>query len=355
MRQRLRLATLALALATSLGFKCEQRDPDPSLLEPAMGRLVVTAVAEDDTEITGVPVLIDGTREGRTPLSLMLSPGTYAVSVDSSGFVAAPGDTVVDVGVDESAEATFRLRVGFPRRVVIEEFTNSGCQGCPEFESLLGVVSTDVDDENLIVLSVHTSIPDTHDPMLTLELLRRSQLYYGISGNPSAAIDGMLMPGVPPAEEMVRDSIAAHRRTVSPVDLELTYSVAGTAVWAEVRVRSVADVTGDTRLLLMTAQTEIAYDAPPGSNGQAVFHHVVRDLAPDESNTPVGDPITITAGMDETRTLTANLFTQSVPPDEVDRLECVVVLQEWTTKTILQAVRATAAGRPARRSAKRRP
>lgn len=357
MRRRVRIPGLLLLSAT-LPFTCEQRDPDLSLFEPANGDLAVSTRAEGGGALVGVRVLVDGVGVGRTPLTLSLAPGTYRVAVDTSGFVAAPAETLIAVAAHGTAQAAFALTAGYPRRVVVEEFTNSGCQGCPEFEMLLGAVSDDLDDEDVIVLALHTNIPDVGDPMLganALELFRRSVVFYAIGGNPSAAIDGGLLPGIPPSEQMVRDSIGVHRRSAAPVDLQATYTLAGSDVTAEVTVRAVEDVPGDLRLLLMTVQTEISYDQPPGSNGQSSFRHVVRDLAPDDNNTPVGDPIAITAGMDETRTIAATLFTSAIPPDDADRLECVVVLQDWSTKRILQSVRATAEGRPGRHGAERQP
>jgi hypothetical protein len=207
----------------------------------------------------------------------------------------------------------------------------------PAEELLLGVAG-DFTLAQLVTVNLHNLIPGPLDPMYwanQAELQSRSNLY-GVTNNPTFAIDGYTIFGAAPEADVLRDAIEAHLDRPSPIDLDVTCSVVPDSVTAGVRVRAVSNPPGDLRLIVITLQTEIDYGAPPGTNGQSVFTRVARDFLPDSD----GRPIEITAGMDDAFEFSAPLLDASHqladPPDDPAKVACVAIVQDWVTKEILQ-------------------
>lgn len=331
---RLRHAASFLLILSTVAYKCGQEDPD-LMTDPGVttASITVSAVDEQDNPVVGARIYLDGMLEGVTPLTVDVDPGQVTVEIDTTGFVASPRDTTLDLTAGDEVAAEFRLSHGFPRTVFCEDFTNWDCAGCPETEELLLDITDGDPYDEVVTVSLHTFIPGLDDPFFLanpIEMRERFITFYGVQANPRVAIDGLLLDGVPPNESDMRAKLAADRAAVSPVDLEITQAVVGSQASVDVTIRSVANVSGDWRLLVMMIQTEFTH--VPGSNGQTHFTRVIRDFVP----TVNGEAVTVTEGMDQSFHYDVDLLTAANPPDDPATAASVVVLQNWDTLEILQ-------------------
>jgi thiol-disulfide isomerase/thioredoxin len=275
---------------------------------------------------------------GQAPITIEVDPGTHRVRASPEGLIPVPYETEVNAVARETVDVEFTIVPGHSRTVLVEDFSNTNCHPCVPAEELLLGIAGEFPLAQLVTVNVHNLIPGPLDPMYwanASELESRSDLY-GVNNNPTFAIDGSTIFGAAPEADALRDSIEAHLNRPSPIDLEITCSVVSDTVTADVRVRAVSNPPGDLRLIVITLQTEIDYGDAPGTNGQSVFTRVVRDFLPDAD----GQPIAITAGMEDAFEFSADLLDASHPladpPDDPAKVACIAIIQDQVTREILQ-------------------
>ena len=333
----LHILAVSAASLPCLASTCGQKDP-AVILGPT--QLVVVARDAGDDPVNGVDVFVDEILAGSTPLTLDVDPGTYAVRVNERGSFSTPTSRTVDVIAGESVEAAFLVREGFPRTVLLEDFTNAGCIPCVPFEIALQAEIGGYSLDELVVVSLHHNTPG-FDPMHLAnvpENRARASSYYGIPATPTVATDGRATTAVPPLVADIIADIESQLLSRSPISLDVTATLVGNALEVDVDLTSIADVDGDTRLVAVLIQEDMIFDTAPGSNGVTDFHHVVRDFEPDLDGADVGgETISITEGFTESYSYTLPLLTAANPPDDPAEAEAVVFVQEWSTKAVIQA------------------
>jgi hypothetical protein len=299
-------------------------------------------IARDDADATvaGVDVYVDEIFAGSTPLTLDVDPGSHSVRIDELGSFPTPTSRVVEVIAGQSSEASFLLREGLARTVLLEDFTNAGCIPCVPFEIALQSEIAGYSLDELVVVSMHHFAPG-FDPMHLAnvpELRARASQYYGIPATPTVATDGRATTAVPPLVADITADIASQLLERSPISLDVTATLVGNALEVVVDLESIADVDGDTRLVVLLIQEEMIFDTAPGSNGVTDFHHVVRDFEPDLDGADVGgEIISITEGFTQSYSYTLPLLTGANPPDDPAEAQAVAFVQEWSTKAVIQA------------------
>ncbi|NUO00283.1 MAG: T9SS type A sorting domain-containing protein, partial [Saprospiraceae bacterium] len=238
------------------------------------------------------------------------------------------------------------------RTVLIEHFTNASCGPCaaqnPDFHALLSDNTT-----NIVALKYQAPFPG-YDPMNEANPIQddtRSD-YYGLSGVPTAWIDGVLpgdsygggigdwdvagggYEGDPYGYNQAVLTYAAGLAT--PISIELTHTL--NATLDEITINAVVTNQGATDFTLTNGRFHVAliektvhYLAAPGSNGETDFHNVMRRMYPDATGSALN---TIAAGASVTFT-----FTEALPDYIADKREVGVIAfyQDNTTKSVYQA------------------
>ncbi len=311
---------------------------EPGEAVPALVDVVADLSTLRGDGIVGLPVWLDGAQtELVTPATLDVTPGNHVIALgDSLGlFLTSEPEVSVSAVRGETATATFTYEPGYRRVTIAEDFTNTSCDGCPEAEDVLIAEAERFPSDEVVTLHIHNRIPATSDPLWQanpLELSQRSA-FYELLGNPTIIINGTTRWFQEPDPGEVAAALQSDADGSSPVYLEIRYSRSGSTITGETRVRAVSDVAGDHRLLVLSLQDEISYPTPPGTNGQTHFVRIVRDYVPDTN----GQAITISAGMDETIPFSFDLIDSGNPPDDPDKLICVAFIQEFATRSIVQA------------------
>lgn len=175
------------------------------------------------------------------------------------------------------------------RVMLVESFTNAGCMPCaqqnPAFDSL---IETNID--RLAVIKYHTHWPLATDPMYlsnAADIDARTG-FYNVATVPTAILDGNRyysapsginqniinqLLNIPPRFEMRIGS------EIQPVDNMITIRVEGEAL---------SSVGGDLQLFVALVERETHFDAPPGTNGETDFLHVLKEFLTDASGLDLG-------------------------------------------------------------------
>jgi len=193
------------------------------------------------------------------------------------------------------------------RMVMIEQFTNASCPPCeaqnPAFNTLLHANA-----DRVVALKYQTAFPG-FDPMNQQnpgEVATRLAYYPGVTGVPTAAIDG-LIPGDDYAAGLGDWDVAGggyeggpygYNQAVltfagaqmTPITLELDHSIAANldSISITAKMKNVGGLMfnlADGVLHVAVTEKEIKFPSPPGSTAEQDFEDVMRKMLPDAGGT----------------------------------------------------------------------
>ncbi len=173
------------------------------------------------------------------------------------------------------------LHAQVTRRVLEEEFTNTGCPPCAATDPLVEEFEN-ANMDGICVLKYHTQGPDPSDPFYkanTTDANPRAT-YYGINGVPSIQIDGSgnIFPNqVSLLTNAYNQSL--EDMPTSPFDISIIQEVTADSIIATVKVKAVGDFPTDGDLHLACVFSE-RYNKFTGSNGRTYYTFIVRKTLP---------------------------------------------------------------------------
>jgi hypothetical protein len=167
-----------------------------------------------------------------------------------------------------------------PRKVLMEEFTNTGCPPCATTDPIMDAFET-IYGDRLVVLKYHVSWPDANDPFYKdqkalNEANVRGQTYYGVTGVPSVRMGGAydLFPSSIPA---LRSAYESALEIPAPFTIAVTQTIEGDSIIANVTVTRTGDILAtDLRLGVVFAER---FSDFKGSNNAPHHTNIVRRIA----------------------------------------------------------------------------
>ena len=214
--------------------------------------------------------------------------GNNVIDVWSGNINGSNADAVVS---NDSLDITTAAGPVTPRKGLWEHFTQASCPPCAFYNPQLQPIADAT--ANLVAIKYQTSWPG-FDPMNNHNKpdVAARVTYYDISGVPDAVVNGLntdlnfLISG-----SGFADAVAA------PTPFSLAISapkVYNNSVEATVDLGLLADRailgTGTYRLRAALIEKTISFSTAPGSNGETVFHSVMKKMIPN----PTGTQINIT-------------------------------------------------------------
>jgi hypothetical protein len=187
---------------------------------------------------------------------------------------------------------TLGLTAQTQRLVLIEEATNASCGPCasqnPAFDALLNA-----NRHKLTAIKYHWYFPG-YDPMHNHNVAENNARvsYYSINGVPTAVIDGykpsgagFSYPGGP--HGFTQALIDQFYAVPSPFEVDMHHylSPAQDSIHVIMRIRAMQDITGTFKAHMVVIEKTITFSSPPGSNGEMVFHDVMKKMLPNQSGT----------------------------------------------------------------------
>lgn len=228
------------------------------------------------------------------------------------------------------------------KRVLVEEFTNTGCPPCAVSDPFMEEFQA-ANMHRITVLKFHTQGPDPSDPYYkanTTDGNPRAN-YYSVTGVPTVQFDGLngMNPtsGVAAIEASLETALADME--TSPFEITVVQEKTADSIIATVTVKAVGTVPTESDLRLACVFAE-KYDKFTGSNGMPSYDYIVRKTLPGVSQT-TGE-ITATAkypnlsiAMGETKTFryAAKIGSTWHTP----QLMTVAFIQGATSKTVYQS------------------
>jgi len=310
-------------------------------------RLTVLAASAAGDPIAGVTIRLDGAAQAApAPLTLALVPDqAYLLSAEHPDWSFAPVDTSVSLAAGQLDTLRFTGSALARRLVIVEDFTNINCTGCPEADEAVFAAVEDASSEAL-PLFYHVWWPAGGDPFYIYGVQNNANLpmpqglaqqrvsFYGVTNAPRVSVDGVKTSDDFDSEVILS---AIEAGLDQPPVLAMTVSYAGGA--SEVVVAgevSGAPGPGPWRLSVIIYETEVEFLG--GSNGQTVFRNTVRHA--NAAGGVMGVPVDLTPGGDFGTSFSFTPGAAAV----LANLRAVAFVQNTDTKVILDA--ATAPGGP---------
>jgi hypothetical protein len=224
------------------------------------------------------------------------------------------------------------------RMVLIEEATNASCGPCasqnPAFDILLNQ-----NRDKLTAIKYHWYFPG-YDPMHNHNVVENNARvsYYGISGVPTACIDGDIpsgptfgYPGGP--HGYTQELIDEYAADPSPFNIYLSHRISDDqdSIYIDMMIEATAAVSGNLVAHMVVVEKHINFATPPGSNGEKNFLDVMKKMVPDQSGTTL--PTSFQPG--EYLILQGSWQLQNIY--DMDELGVVGFIQENVSKDVHQA------------------
>jgi hypothetical protein len=220
--------------------------------------------------------------------------------------------------------------VAAPRTVLVESFTNVSCAPCATANPVTEQYISDTSRQQVLNIQYHVSWPSSSDPFYTTNPTelggRRS--YYGINSVPDLICDGINGPS-PGNYNSLADAVSASRELTSNYIIEVSQSINGSILSADVTVTSENASDANEKLQIAVVEKFVHYASQPGNNGETDFYWSVRDMMP----THTGTAVNLNAGQSYT-------FSQNSTLDaswDTSELFVIAWIQNDTTKDVLQA------------------
>ena len=250
-----------------------------------LGSLAVTSTP------AGAAILLDGADTGEiTPHAFDdLLPGGYEVGVSRRNF-QTPAAKQVTVEAAGDHAAAFALS---PAKIVLIETVSAvNCVGCPAMhvqEVEVEAAGYGPDKVVSIQYSEGWLGPDPHYDANPGDNIARARILYWNStpwggAMPAMFIDGTLsrldVPNYAQPAAVMMDSLDAHLSRQPGLAIDVTIDdIHAPTFTVSIDLVAVEEVTGSNASLhVCVIETPIVYDVPPGSEGETVFHWIMREF-----------------------------------------------------------------------------
>jgi hypothetical protein len=248
------------------------------------GILNLSAFSVWGEALSGAEVLVDGVPQGLfVPASIELpADQDLEISLHQSDWAFSPIVTTINLEPDAVESSDFE-GMSTLHSVLAEDFSNISCNGCPEAEAAMLSAVSQASGE-VIPLSFHLSWPAPADPIYRYaqEVNEERWIYYGGYSFvilPTVNVDGN-PHGNPDAQDsqILLEDMESRLELPSKIALRVASELVGDDVIVTADGKMFSDPTaGAMRIYYGLAEAEFELEES-GSNGQTLFHNVVRHM-----------------------------------------------------------------------------
>lgn len=218
-----------------------------------------------------------------------------------------------------------------PRIILVEHFTQASCGPCASINPRIQPILDD-NHGKVVTIKYQTSWPG-FDPMHNHNPNDANARvgYYGVTGVPNSVMDGV-GPSSPIAA-ITQAAINSRGNFASPfkIDLKHALSPGFDKITATMDIEAMGSYSGNLVAHIVVVEKEIGFGSAPGSNGETVFHEVMKKMLPNSNGTDlkkdwaVGDKETIELSWE-----LENVY-------NLDELNVVAFIQNEQSQVVLQA------------------
>lgn len=217
------------------------------------------------------------------------------------------------------------------KRVLIEQFTNSGCPPCATYTPPISAYVQEHPDK-AIMIAYHTSFPylDSmyHENKAESDA---SVSFNAIQAVPQTVVDGIVYNGssanfVSQKERIIDNRLSqATQYEISWVDVQLSNNT----ITGSTQVKALDSALQNTVLKLVVVEEKVlksSYQKSPGKNTETEYLYVMRKMLPDFSGTPLN-------GTEQTIPFSWEL----AHIKDISQLRIIAFVQNSMTKEVYQA------------------
>lgn len=217
------------------------------------------------------------------------------------------------------------------RLVLLEYFTQASCGPCATYNPTINAMLA-ANPNTVIALKYQTDWPgidpmNAHNPT---EVDSRVT-YYNVGAVPNGVIDGNYYNGHP--NGVTIGSINTRASVASPFEIEMTHMLSPNldSIHVTATITASQAITQPLTARVAVIEKQISFLSPPGTNGETVFHSVMKKFLPNVNGTTLpssmnaGDEIVITESWK-----LANVY-------DLNQLAVVAFVQNTTTKEVHQS------------------
>ena len=221
------------------------------------------------------------------------------------------------------------------RTVVLECFTSTTCGPCASANPALdNLINNNAD--KLIAIKYHVNWPAAGDPMNLHNPgdVSSKVSFYSINAVPYSVGDGTWVGNSGSVSQAMINQWAA---VDSPIDMRMTYyfNAAQDTMFVVVMGRASSAINSNSlKLNISVIEKTMEYASAPGSNGERIFHNVMKKLLPSAAGTSI-------AAMEAGDYFAYKYSWALANVMNVSELTAVAWLQDGTTKQMIQGCKSS--------------
>lgn len=221
------------------------------------------------------------------------------------------------------------------RTVVLECFTSTTCGPCASANPALdNLINNNAD--KLIAIKYHVNWPAAGDPMNLHNPgdVSSKVSFYSINAVPYSVGDGTWVGNSGSVSQALVNQWAA---VDSPIDMRMTYyfNAAQDTMFVVVMGRASSAINSNSlKLNISVIEKTMEYASAPGSNGERIFHNVMKKLLPSAAGTSI-------AAMEAGDYFAYKYSWALANVMNVSELTAVAWLQDGTTKQMIQGCKSS--------------
>lgn len=268
-----------------------------------------------------------------TPDTVIVKTGINSLKLIKDGY----NTLTQQINIIKGGQASFNFAlapVGLQKIVLMESFSNVGCAPCVSTNSIINSLKDSYGYDKLLVIKFPTNFPAPNDVFYTANKTENNAriAYYNILSAPTVILDGVLKATASDSNN-IKSKIDARSADTAKFVISVSDSIANNTIFIKTKVQNFAYTGSDfSDLILHTVivEKDIEFATPPGSNGEKIFHNVMRKMLPDQSGTEL---VTIPVGGSNSFSFEQNIASSW----QQQQLYIISFIQNKTTKDILQA------------------
>ncbi len=213
---------------------------------------------------------------------------------------------------------------------MLEDFANVSCNPCVAANIVIQSLAKKF-PEQLAIIKYSTNFPSSSDPFyLAASNMNDSKMkFYNILFAPTVIVDGTLKPVPTDSTDMIA-KIKGRLKENPPFKIEISDNKIGNKYNVQTKV-SLVDESFDyanCKLLVVVVEEEISFSNPPGSNGETVFYHVMRDILPESDGLSL---------IFDNKVMNKNFEIEINNNWNSDQISSIAFIQNIVTKEVYQA------------------
>lgn len=327
MRKIFLLVFACCALTALMWTGCKTTPP----VEPPDSEKYQTTIVTSDLDSSKI-FLDDASTGLYAPDTLMLTPGAHSITLKRTRFEDITKPVVAVKGTVAEIAYVFPTRA-----VLLEDFANVSCDPCVASNILVEKLKhKPYNDSKLVVIKFATNFPTPADPFYKAipQICAARKNFYSFSTAPTFRVDGIT--NVVPIDSFTVKAAVQMQLAKPPqfiIDQGFLQTNVASHLGINATIKCINTAGLDFSNIVVHAvliESLIAFETPPGNNGETKFYNVVRAQLPDQNGQPMGE-------MAPNQVKTFSVSTPVVAGWQLGQMRGVVFIQNKQTKEVYNA------------------